>query len=194
MRRWRIRVRRGPGIRVGSLRRTDVHRLSTDDRSVFGARLPIAENANIRIAEQYLIDTCNTACADGEYPIAIGDKGRLRLRGQYADQQSVGGAGLGAFNTWMAGFGGICERGPFSAQVARTQTGRGRETLASFGQNPSCLHMMQVVAAARAVLRNRSLEAQSSRRNRTGAATARLRELRHALQSLAGMTSRTANT
>jgi hypothetical protein len=111
---------------------------------LLGARLPIADNANVRIAEQYLTDTYNTAYVDGEYPIAIGDKGRLRLRGQYANQQSVGSAGLGSFNTWMYGLGGIYERGPFSVQIAWTQTSRNRETLDPFGDNPSFLNLMQV--------------------------------------------------
>ena len=111
---------------------------------LIGARLPFADQANVRIAEQYLTDTYNTAYADGEFPIAIGAEGWLRLRGQYANQQSVGSAGLGSFNTWMYGLGGIYERGPFSLQVAWTQTSRNRETLDTFGANPSFLHMMQV--------------------------------------------------
>lgn len=109
-----------------------------------GARLPLADGANVRIAEQYLTDTYNTAYADGEYPIAIGDEGRLRLQGQYANQQSVGSAELGSFDTWMYGVGGIYERGPLGVHAAWTQTSRNRETLATFGANPSFLHMMQV--------------------------------------------------
>jgi hypothetical protein len=109
-----------------------------------GARLPFADVANVRVAEQYLTDTYNTAYVDGEYPVAIGDEGRLRLQGQYANQQSVGSAGLGSFNTWMNGVGGVYERGPLGLRVAWTQTSRNRETLATFGSNPSFLHMMQV--------------------------------------------------
>src|SRR5204863_174618 len=71
-----------------------------------GARLSFADNANVRIAEQYLIDVYHTAYADSEYPVAVGDEGRLRLRAQYANQQSVGSAGLGSFNTWMVGLSG----------------------------------------------------------------------------------------
>lgn len=109
-----------------------------------GAQLPMADGAYLRIAEQYLIDTYNTAYIDGAYPISIGSEGRLRLRGQYANQQSVGSAGLGVFDTWMVGFGGVYEHGPASVQVAWTQTSRNRETQAPFGENPSFLHMMQV--------------------------------------------------
>jgi hypothetical protein len=111
---------------------------------VVGGRLPLADGAYVRIAEQYLIDTYNTAYFDGSYSIPIGADGRLRLRGQYANQQSVGSAGLGAFNTWMYGIGGVYERGPVTVQVAWTQTSRNRETQAQFGENPSFLHMMQV--------------------------------------------------
>jgi hypothetical protein len=109
-----------------------------------GARLPLADSANVRIAEQYLIDTYNTAYADGEYPIVFADKSRLRLQSQYANQQSVGSAGLGKFNTWMYGLGGIYEGGTAMVQAAWTQTSRNRETQSPFGANPSYLHMMQV--------------------------------------------------
>jgi hypothetical protein len=98
----------------------------------------------VRVAEQYLIDAYNTAYVDGEYPIAMGGDGVLRLRGQYANQQSVGSAGLGSFNTWMFGLGGIYDFGPVSFQTSWTQTSRNKETQAPFGANPSFLHMMQV--------------------------------------------------
>jgi len=111
---------------------------------IFGARLPLTGEAGVRVAEQYLTDTYNTAYADGEYPIAIGSAATLRLKGQYAKQQSVGSAGLGAFDTWMVGVDGAYERGPFTVEFAWTQTSRNRETLAPFGDNPSYLNMMQV--------------------------------------------------
>ena len=109
-----------------------------------GAKLPMTNGAFVRVAEQYLIDTYNTAYVDGEYPIAMGGDGVLRLRGQYANQQSVGSAGLGSFNTWMFGLGGIYDFGPVSFQASWTQTSRNKETQAPFGANPSFLHMMQV--------------------------------------------------
>jgi hypothetical protein len=109
-----------------------------------GARLPLAVDGYFRIAEQYLIDTYNTAYVDGAYPLTIGADSKLQLRGQYGNQQSVGSAGLGAFNTWMFGVGSVYERGPVSIQAAWTQTSRNRQTLAPFGVNPSFLHMMQV--------------------------------------------------
>ena len=109
-----------------------------------GAQLPVANGGYFRIAEQYLIDTYNTAYVDGAYRMPIGADGNLRLRGQYANQQSVGSAGLGVFNTWMYGVGGGYERGPATVQVAWTQTSSNKETQAPFGANPSFLHMMQV--------------------------------------------------
>jgi len=109
-----------------------------------GARLPIADGAYLRIAEQYLVDAYNTAYVDADYPIPVGADGRLRLRGQYANQQSVGSAGLGVFNTWMYGVEGVYERGPATFLVAGTQTAHNKETQAPFGANPSFLHMMQV--------------------------------------------------
>ncbi len=109
-----------------------------------GAQLRMADGAFVRVAEQYLIDTYNTAYVDGAYPVAMGDDGILRLRGQYANQQSVGSAGLGSFNTWMFGLGGVYDLGPVSLQVSWTQTSRNKETQAPFGANPSFLHMMQV--------------------------------------------------
>jgi hypothetical protein len=109
-----------------------------------GARFPVADGGYFRIAEQHLIDTYNTAYVDGAYPLAIGAEGRLWMRGQYANQQSVGSAGLGVFNTWMYGVGGNYEHGPVAVQVAWTQTSRNKETQAPFGANPSFLHMMQV--------------------------------------------------
>jgi hypothetical protein len=111
---------------------------------LLGARVPLPGPAGMRIAEQYLVDTYNTAYADGDYPVAFGSEGRLRLKGQYANQQSVGSAGLGAFNTWMYGIEGVYERGPFGVEVAWTRTSRNRATLAPFGANPSYLNLMQV--------------------------------------------------
>src|SRR6266496_6459945 len=90
---------------------------------MFGARVPFTEYAEIRIAEQYLTDTYNTAYVDGELPIANGAAGALRLGGQYANQQSVGSAGLGTFDTWMYGITGIWEAGFASVRLAWTQTG-----------------------------------------------------------------------
>jgi len=109
-----------------------------------GAALPLGEGGNVRIAEQYLIDTYNTAYVDGACPIAVGAGDRLRLRGQYAKQQSVGSAGLGPFDTWMYGLGGIYEHGPAAVQLSFTQTARNHETQSPFGENPSFLNMMQV--------------------------------------------------
>ena len=109
-----------------------------------GAQMPWADGANFRFAEQYLIDNYNTAYIDGIYPIAIAFDSRLKLRGQYANQQSVGSAGLGAFNTWMYGIGGDYEYGPATFQVAWTQTSHNKETQSAFGDNPSFLNMMQV--------------------------------------------------
>ena len=109
-----------------------------------GVELPLAGGGEVRIAEQYLIDNYNTVYADGAHPISIGSDSRLRLRGQYADQQSVGGAGLGTFNTWMYGVGGVFEHGTATLQAAWTQTSRNKETQAPFGENPSFLNMMQV--------------------------------------------------
>jgi hypothetical protein len=111
---------------------------------LFGARVPFAEHAEIRIAEQYLTDTYNTAYVDGELPVANGVAGELRLGGQYANQQSVGSAGLGTFDSWMYGVTGIWKAESASVRLAWTQTGRGRETQSPFGTNPSYLHMMQV--------------------------------------------------
>jgi hypothetical protein len=109
-----------------------------------GAQLRMPGGAFVRVAEQYLIDTYNTAYVDGEYPVAMGGDGILRLRGQYANQQSVGSAGLGSFDTWMFGLGGVYDLGPVSFQASWTQTSRNKETQAPFGANPSFLHMMQV--------------------------------------------------
>lgn len=111
---------------------------------VAGARLSMTDGAFVRVAEQYLIDAYNTAYVDGAYPVAMGGDGVLRLRGQYASQQSVGSAGLGSFGTWMFGLGGVYDLGPVSLQVSWTQTSRNKETQAPFGANPSFLHMMQV--------------------------------------------------
>jgi outer membrane OprD family porin len=111
---------------------------------LLGARLPMADGGYLRIAEQYLVDTYNTAYVDGDYPILVGAGDRLRLRGQYANQQSVGSAGLGVFNTWMYGIGALFERGPATIQVAWTQTSHNHNTQSAFGANPSFLHMMQV--------------------------------------------------
>ena len=109
-----------------------------------GAQMPWADGANVRFAEQYLIDNYNTAYIDGIYPIAFGADSRLKMRAQYANQQSVGSAGLGAFNTWMYGIGGDYELGPVTLQAAWTQTSRDKETQSAFGDNPSFLNMMQV--------------------------------------------------
>src|SRR6266536_2373364 len=111
---------------------------------MFGARVPFAERTEIRIAEQYLPDTYNTAYVDGELPIANGAAGALRLGGQYANQQSVGSAGLGTFDTWMYGLSGTFEIGSSNVRFAFTQTGRGSETQDPFGANPSYLNMMQI--------------------------------------------------
>ena len=65
------------------------------------------------------------------------------MRGQCADQRSVGSAGLGDFSTWMVGAGMVYEHGAFSVQAGWTQTSRNRATIATFGANPSYLHLMQ---------------------------------------------------
>ena len=44
----------------------------------------------------------------------------------------------------MYGLGAAYERGPYSVQLAWTQTSRNYETQDPFGDNPSLLHMMQV--------------------------------------------------
>jgi len=107
------------------------------------ARLPWADQSFVRIAEQDLLDAYNTGYLDGEYVVAIGHQDRLRLRGQCADQRSVGSAGLGDFSTWMVGAGMVYEHGAFSVQAGWTQTSRNRATIATFGANPSYLHLMQ---------------------------------------------------
>jgi len=109
-----------------------------------GARLPLPDDGALRVAEQYLVDTYNTAYVDGDYPLAFGSAGRVRLRGQYGNQQSVGSAGLGTFDTWMYGVDGLWEKGPFGVEAAFTQTSRKRQTLDPFGDNPSYLNLMQV--------------------------------------------------
>jgi hypothetical protein len=126
-----------------------------------GARFPIAEQAQLRVAEQYLVDTYNTAYADGGFGIPVGAAGTLRLEGQYANQRSVGDAGLGPFNTWMVGLRAVYERAPYSVQLAWTETSRNRETLAPFGDNPSFLNLMQIAfndAGERAWLVGASLD------------------------------------
>ena len=60
-----------------------------------GGRLPMADDADVGFAEQYLIDTYNTAYVDGAYALPAGADARFRLRGQYASQQSVGSARTG---------------------------------------------------------------------------------------------------
>lgn len=110
---------------------------------LLGARVPLPDDAWVRVAEQDLLDTYNTAYVDGDYPVAL-DADKLHLGAQYASQRSVGSAGSGTFNTWMYGATGVYERGPASLQLAWTQTGRGFATQDTFGANPSYLNMMLI--------------------------------------------------
>jgi hypothetical protein len=117
---------------------------ANEGMALFGARFPIAEHGFVRIAEQYLVDTYNTAYADGEYPFAISNAATLRLAIQLANQQSVGAAGVGAFNTSMVGLRAAYDATPLGFQVAWTQTARDHATLNPFGYNPSYLNMLQI--------------------------------------------------
>jgi hypothetical protein len=115
--------------------------------SMFGGRYKFGDHARIGAINQYGYDTFNTFYAEATgftRPLAAlgrgsGDGTGLEARGslQYTNQQSVGNALLGRFNTWQ--FGAKLDLGTSkqTLTLAYTQTGEGAGIQKPWGGTPS---------------------------------------------------------
>ena len=108
-----------------------------------GGTWNFAKNGYVRMDEQYAVDVFNTFYVDGKYPIAIDDKTSLTLGAQYYPQSSVGAAQIGSFSTYGVGLQADLARGPLAVQLYYTQTGKGFDTQAPFG-NHAAISLLQV--------------------------------------------------
>jgi len=109
-----------------------------------GATWDFVKDGYVRADFQQTYDVFNTVYVDGKYPIALDQQTVLALGAQYYHQKSVGSAQIGDFSTWGAGVQATITRGPFGGQLYYTQTGKGFETQAPYGDHPSYLYLMQV--------------------------------------------------
>jgi hypothetical protein len=110
-----------------------------------GATYAFAGTGYVKVDEVYSTDVFNTFYIEGRYPIALDDKTKLTLGGQYYPQKSVGDDQIGSFSTWGYGLTANLTYGPVGAQVYYTQTGRGFTTQSPYGDHPSYLNVQQIV-------------------------------------------------
>ena len=106
-----------------------------------GGTWNFAKNGYVRMDEQYAVDVFNTFYVDGKYPIAIDDQTSLTLGAQYYPQSSVGAAQIGSFSTYGVGLQADLAREPVAVQLYYTQTGKGYDTQAPFGNHASYLSL-----------------------------------------------------
>jgi hypothetical protein len=106
-----------------------------------GATWNFTKNGYVRMDEQFAVDVFNTFYVDGRYKFAIDDNTSLTLGAQYYPQSSVGEAQIGSFSTWGTGVQADLAHGPVAVQLYYTQTGKGYDTQAPFGNHATYLSL-----------------------------------------------------